>query len=429
MRAIILLLSAALCCGSVQALVPHQINYQGYLTNPGGTPVNASVTMVLNLYNVPTGGAALYTETQMVTVTNGVFNVLIGSVTPLALPFDVPYYLGIMVGADPEMTPRQPVAASAYAIRSATTEALAAGATVLASQVTGTVGSATSFTGNLAGDVTGTQGATAIAASTVTGKALTGFASGAGNLAATDTVLTAINKLDGNVAAKAPLASPLFTGNVGIGATSPGSKLTVAGLIESTSGGIKFPDGTIQTTGTTAVVEFGSFFGMTAGPGNIGVNDYPATIAISAAGPSVAAGSALNFPRASAPAVGGIAINNPGPTQTDNTEFILPSVGTYRVTWHISVDEPAQWSLWINTAPNPGGGGLFSEVSAASGAPASVGHSAGSAQLVGDVVFRNSVANSAIQSRNYAAPTSVTVTTVPGGTRAQAVSLIIQRLQ
>jgi hypothetical protein len=37
-------------------------------------------------------------------------------------------------------------------------------------------------------------------------------------------------------------------GDVGIGTTTPGSKLTVAGLIESTSGGVKFPDGTIQTT-------------------------------------------------------------------------------------------------------------------------------------------------------------------------------------
>lgn len=36
--------------------------------------------------------------------------------------------------------------------------------------------------------------------------------------------------------------------NVGIGTTTPGSKLTVAGLIESTTVGIKFPDGTIQTT-------------------------------------------------------------------------------------------------------------------------------------------------------------------------------------
>lgn len=40
----------------------------------------------------------------------------------------------------------------------------------------------------------------------------------------------------------------ITTGNVGIGVTNPASKLTVAGVIESTSGGIKFPDGTVQTT-------------------------------------------------------------------------------------------------------------------------------------------------------------------------------------
>ncbi|MFA4835379.1 MAG: hypothetical protein WC749_04825 [Dehalococcoidia bacterium] len=38
------------------------------------------------------------------------------------------------------------------------------------------------------------------------------------------------------------------TGNVGIGTTAPGQKLTVAGTIETTVGGIKFPDTTIQTT-------------------------------------------------------------------------------------------------------------------------------------------------------------------------------------
>lgn len=38
------------------------------------------------------------------------------------------------------------------------------------------------------------------------------------------------------------------SGNVGIGTASPGQKLTVAGTIESTSGGVKFPDGTTQAT-------------------------------------------------------------------------------------------------------------------------------------------------------------------------------------
>ena len=37
-------------------------------------------------------------------------------------------------------------------------------------------------------------------------------------------------------------------GKVGIGTDMPTSKLTVAGVVESTSGGVKFPDGTVQTT-------------------------------------------------------------------------------------------------------------------------------------------------------------------------------------
>lgn len=58
-------------------------------------------------------------------------------------------------------------------------------------------GNATGFTGNLTGDVTSTGMSTTLAATTVTGKALTNFALGtdSAQLAATDTILQAFQKL------------------------------------------------------------------------------------------------------------------------------------------------------------------------------------------------------------------------------------------
>jgi hypothetical protein len=61
-----------------------------------------------------------------------------------------------------------------------------------------TTGSAASFTGSLAGQVTGKQGATVVGNSAVIGKVLTGYTSGAGIVAATDNILQAIQKLNGN---------------------------------------------------------------------------------------------------------------------------------------------------------------------------------------------------------------------------------------
>jgi hypothetical protein len=72
------------------------------------------------MYTVSSGGSALWTETQTVTVTNGVFNVLLGDVNPLNLPFFEPYWLGITVGTGSELTPRIELTASAYSLNSQT---------------------------------------------------------------------------------------------------------------------------------------------------------------------------------------------------------------------------------------------------------------------------------------------------------------------
>jgi hypothetical protein len=113
---------------NASAQVPRTLNYQGYLTNPSGSAINSpALPITVKLYLAASGGSALYSETQNLAVTNGIFNMVIGSVTPLNLTFDAPYYLGVTVGADAEMSPRQPLTASPYALRSASTESVALG--------------------------------------------------------------------------------------------------------------------------------------------------------------------------------------------------------------------------------------------------------------------------------------------------------------
>ena len=65
-----------------------------------------------------------------------------------------------------------------------------------------------------------------------------------------------------------------MSGNVGIATTTPGSPLTVAGVIYSSTGGFKFPDGTTQTSAASSATaatqteqEAGSSITVTTTPG------------------------------------------------------------------------------------------------------------------------------------------------------------------
>ncbi|MEI7725191.1 MAG: hypothetical protein WCK09_08805 [Bacteroidota bacterium] len=58
-----------------------------------------------------------------------------------------------------------------------------------------------------------------------------------------------------------PFFTATNTARIGIGTTNPGQKLTVAGTIETTSGGVKFPDGTTQTTAADNIHVVGEYYG------------------------------------------------------------------------------------------------------------------------------------------------------------------------
>ena len=99
------------------AQIPKKLSYQGILTDDSGNPLTGNQTLTLKLYDVGSGGTALWEETQNVVVDFGVFNVILGEVTPLNLPFDEQYWLGITVDPNPtELSPRIQLTAAAYSM-------------------------------------------------------------------------------------------------------------------------------------------------------------------------------------------------------------------------------------------------------------------------------------------------------------------------
>ena len=105
----------------VTAAVPQLINFQGILRDGSGNPVaDGSYSVQFTIYDAPSAGNIKWQETQSVSTVNGLFSVLLGSLTPVldSVFNDSSRYLGIKVGADPEMTPRQKLASVGFSQRS-----------------------------------------------------------------------------------------------------------------------------------------------------------------------------------------------------------------------------------------------------------------------------------------------------------------------
>lgn len=101
----------------VSAQVPQTLHYQGVLTDAGGAAVaDGSYSIIFSLYNVSSGGSALWEETNSVDVIKGIFNVTLGTIVPLNLPFDEQYWIAMAVQGEDELSPRVPLASSAYSL-------------------------------------------------------------------------------------------------------------------------------------------------------------------------------------------------------------------------------------------------------------------------------------------------------------------------
>jgi hypothetical protein len=112
---ITLALLAALSSGCLQP----RMSYQGRLTDPSGNPVpEGTYDMAFRLYSPGLPSPIMeWEETQVVTVTNGLFNVVLGTVQPITPSiFANQLTLGVEVNGDGEMQPRMPLTGAPYAM-------------------------------------------------------------------------------------------------------------------------------------------------------------------------------------------------------------------------------------------------------------------------------------------------------------------------
>ncbi len=101
--------------------VPLRLTEQGRLFNKqSSTPQTGNVTMIFGIYDAATGGTPLFQEIFDVTLDEGYFSVQLGSTKPMAASLwdGSSKFIGVKVGNDAEMTPREEINSVPYAVAS-----------------------------------------------------------------------------------------------------------------------------------------------------------------------------------------------------------------------------------------------------------------------------------------------------------------------
>ncbi len=103
------------------------IPYQGRLADADGAPLTGTYSIAFRLYSAATGGAPLWEEqwtgSNGVQVSDGLFNVMLGSLTPVpqsVITGNSNLWLGVTVGTDDEMTPRVQIGTLPFAVQALT---------------------------------------------------------------------------------------------------------------------------------------------------------------------------------------------------------------------------------------------------------------------------------------------------------------------
>ncbi len=104
-KTLYVVVTLVLCATFVIGAIPDTLNIHGKLLNNGGSPQTGTFSMNFSIYDVASGGANIYTQTQSVTTDeNGIYTLILSGLT--GVNFSQQTYLEIQVESDSPMQPR-----------------------------------------------------------------------------------------------------------------------------------------------------------------------------------------------------------------------------------------------------------------------------------------------------------------------------------